>query len=168
MNIDRIKKACQLVNGCWLKIGVRPSRYGSFRISGRLTRAHRASWEAHFGPIPDGLYVCHRCNNKPCCNPKHLYLATHQQNLIDAGRDGLLPGALRPRGATLINSMRTECKSGHPFTPENTYTYPSGKRACKACRLDRQHKYMDRNRPQLNAKALARYHKTAELAKDQP
>ncbi len=154
--------------GCWEKTGVRAGRYGHVRIGGKLVRAHRASWEATHGPIPAGLYVCHRCNNKRCINPDHLYLGTHRQNLIDAGRDGLLPGAKSPRGATLVNANRTVCASGHEFTESNTYRYPSGKRGCRACRAEKVRQYQQKNRVALAAKALARYHRNAELAKEQP
>lgn len=168
MNSESLRSACDTSSGCREKTGVRDGRYGSFRIDGRLVRAHRVSWEVHSGPIPDCLYVCHRCNNKRCINPDHLYLATHRQNLIDAGRDGLMPGAKTPRGVTLENAVKRQCKSGHTFNQENTYLYPSGKRGCKTCRAESLRTYQLRNAETLRHKALARYHRLAELAKAQP
>lgn len=44
---------------------------------------HRAAWEVTNGPIPDGLHVLHRCDNRPCCNPSHLFLGTHKDNMRD-------------------------------------------------------------------------------------
>lgn len=71
--------------GCWLWIGAVAGhgRYGSLLSEGRLERAHRVSWELHFGPIPDGMNVCHRCDVGLCVNPAHLFLGTQRENVLD-------------------------------------------------------------------------------------
>ncbi len=76
---------------CWNYLGyVENTGYGRFPESHRtLKMAHRYAWEVTFGVIPDGLCVCHTCNHKSCCNPRHLYLATRGENSTDAARDGL-------------------------------------------------------------------------------
>ncbi len=69
-------------NGCWEWNGSRfKTGYGKMRIDGRTVSVHRASYEAHVGPIPDGLQIDHLCRNRPCCNPAHLEPVTASENL---------------------------------------------------------------------------------------
>lgn len=53
-----------------------------------LWRAHRVAWASTYGPIPDGLWVLHHCDNPPCCNPQHLWLGTVRDNVDDCLRKG--------------------------------------------------------------------------------
>ncbi len=65
---------------CWLWTAAKDSDgYGKFD----RTRAHRASWTMANGPIPEGLYVCHRCDNPTCVRPDHLFLGTNTDNMRD-------------------------------------------------------------------------------------
>lgn len=81
--------------GCWRWTGSKTSGYGELqrgrRVEGRV-RAHRASWELHFGAIPDGLLVCHKCDNPECTNPAHLFLGTHKENMRDMAAKARHPG----------------------------------------------------------------------------
>jgi hypothetical protein len=63
-------------------------------------RAHRVAWELTYGPIPAGLYVCHHCDNPPCCNPAHLFLATNAGNAQDMSRKGRAFAQRYPERAT--------------------------------------------------------------------
>jgi len=70
-------------DGCWEWTGSR-DRYGLFRVGKKIKKAHRSAWEMENGPIPDGLFVLHRCDNPPCVRPDHLFLGTQTDNMQDA------------------------------------------------------------------------------------
>ena len=78
-------------NGCWDWTGCCPKNpgYGQFRSEGKLFRAHRASWMIHKGEIPAGLFVLHKCDNKLCSNPDHLFLGNDLINNKDAYEKGI-------------------------------------------------------------------------------
>lgn len=97
--------------GCWLWPGaVFTNGYGHIRWRGRSVKAHRLAFIAVHGPVPEGLGVLHKCNNKLCYNPEHLYAGTPQDNADDAVAAGVIarrPGELCPT-AKLTNEKVLE------------------------------------------------------------
>jgi hypothetical protein len=61
---------------------------------GKVVTAHTLAWEvANGNPVPTGMSVCHRCDHPPCCNPRHLFLGTNQDNIDDkVAKDRQLKG----------------------------------------------------------------------------
>lgn len=106
--IDRLLARTEIdrETGCWNWTGSRSNgRYGKFSVNNRTISTHRASYEAHRGPIPAGMLVCHRCDNPVCINPDHLFLGTDAENMADKMKKGR---HRTPRGADVVTSRLTE------------------------------------------------------------
>lgn len=96
--LDRLKKSFEKhvirQEGCWGWKG--PIANGGYPVMScrraiGSDRGHRASWIIHKGPIPEGLFVCHHCDNPICTNPEHLWIGTHQEN----DKDKIIKGRAR-------------------------------------------------------------------------
>lgn len=91
--IERYTKPGISPDDCWTWIGsTDKDGYGHFDSNSKTIAGHRASWIVHNGEIPNRLHVLHRCDNPPCCNPAHLFLGTHSDNMADGARKGRFPG----------------------------------------------------------------------------
>jgi len=87
---ERFWNKAQKGDGCWeWQASVTNRGYGRFTDrSHHTSAAHRIAWELTNGPIPDGLFVCHHCDNPKCVNPAHLFLGTNIDNVRDMESKG--------------------------------------------------------------------------------
>lgn len=99
-------------NGCWewtASLNQR-SGYGQFRLRGSMVHAHRVSWELYRSPINIGLHVLHRCDNRRCVNPEHLFLGTNDDNMADMVAKGRQAKGVRHGSAKLTPSQVAEIR----------------------------------------------------------
>lgn len=86
---DRFWAKVDTSGDCWIWTASVRNGYGQFGTPEGIQPAHRVAWTLANGDIPDGLIVCHRCDNPPCVRPDHLFLGTQLDNvrdMIDKGR----------------------------------------------------------------------------------
>ncbi len=131
---------------CWEWTGARQGRgYGKVGVGkAKSALAHRVSYELSNGPIPDGMIVCHRCDNPPCVRPDHLFLGDDLANALDReskGRNRMGPARAASKAKALD---RTHCANGHEYTPENTRIDPNGARRCRACHREAARRHRSR------------------------
>ena len=106
---------------CWAWTGATTAfGYGIINLGHKRgnVRAHRLSWVLHHGPVPDGLFVLHRCDNPPCCNPVHLFVGEKRDNTLDMlAKDREARGERRGRArlaASEAAAIKQMIKSGTP------------------------------------------------------
>jgi hypothetical protein len=104
------------INDCWISIKRGHWNYGCIRFNSNNILAHRFSYEHFVDKIPDGMFVCHHCDNPPCCNPLHLFLGTSLDNNRDRENKGRSNTAKGSKcGASKLNEndileIRKKCK----------------------------------------------------------
>lgn len=135
---ERLRARVQVApNGChhWTGAINASTGYGTIGLNGDNPYVHRLSYTLFVGPIPEGMKIDHVCHNRDpecrgegvcmhrrCLNPEHLEAVPHRENVLRS------PLTLAGR-----NALKTHCKHGHEFTPENTITTSKGSRSCREC-----------------------------------
>lgn len=109
--------------GCWEWTGAMGDYgYGIILYKGKRFAAHRLSWIVRVGEIPEGMCVLHKCDNKQCTKPSHLFLGTQADNMRDCYSKG-----------RHWAQKQTECLRGHPLSGENIRVGKDHRRICRIC-----------------------------------
>ena len=120
MDLDRFFSHVNKTDSCWIWAGSK-TNLGYGRIydgsNGKRYVAHRLMWELTYGKIPDGMYICHTCDNKLCVNPDHLFLGTQKDNMEDCVNKG--------RFADKSNENNGRCKISNGDVIKMRSLFPS-------------------------------------------
>ena len=119
---ERFWAKVQKGSGCWLWTASMRHGYGQFWFDGRVQVAHRVAWQLAYGPIQEGLFVCHHCDNPGCVRLSHLFLGTPADNIQDAASKG-----------RMREQKKTHCPKGHSYAGANLIVRGNGNRICRVC-----------------------------------
>jgi len=111
------------VDDCWVfHLAKNHDGYIRINLGGRKIMAHRAALMWRGIEVPPKMEVDHLCRNRACCNPDHLEVVTHRENMR------------RGNGMDRVHAAKTHCFRGHEFDAANTYVAKNGSRTCRICR----------------------------------
>lgn len=130
---------------CWPWTKSLSSGYGTLKVGKNSYRSNRIAFFLSNGFIDDKLLVCHKCDNRKCCNPAHLFLGTYTDNMMD------MVGKGRHN-----NVKKTHCPRGHEYTEATTRRVWRGngyRRTCKVCGSMWRKIYKPRNQSQVEGTA---------------
>lgn len=109
---------------CWNWTGSKvPNGYGQLNFMGKRILSHRLMWIMAKGPIPDGLFVLHKCDTRSCVRPSHLFLGTlsdNMQDMVKKGRGSMPTAKLKPNEVIEIRALYAQ---GNKFYRELAEQY---------------------------------------------